>query len=187
MKRLIGSFVCAAALLLGSTASAAPVDIVATQQSVGSSFFDVFFNFTENVLINGVQLYAEGAGGFVLNPAIPLDLPSSNISQTALGGGNGTQTLISAGSPATLVLIAGSTGGQLFFGTFQAAGDPAALILYGYASVGPGGDFEGDTLLDAIDNSAIEASVATVYAPEPTSLVLIGAALASLALVRRRA
>jgi len=204
MKRLLGSVICAVALLAGSSAWAAPVDFVAVQQAptgiVASSFFDVFFTVNDNVGINGIQLYAANASNFVLNPAINESAPDSGQGVTSLGGTTGYQTLITAGLPFTNTLVPSGPGGPHFFGTFTAvdaggfAPSLSTFILYGYACVGEACDVEGPTVLE--NNSAtteILASVNTIYnppvppVPEPMSILLIGAALAALGFVRRTA
>lgn len=196
MKRLIGSVICAAALLLGSTASAAPVDIRVVQQSFGSSFFDVFFDLNITVGINGIQLFGQGAVGFTPVAGLPYAPTNSNISQTELNSAQGTQVLISGGPAAVATnptpTVIGGTAGTLniLFGTFEAGTDPLnPFTAYGFSDI-----FEGDTLFDnqpIATQSPVEASVNTFYAsppvPEPTSILLIGAALAALGLVRRTA
>jgi hypothetical protein len=191
MKKLLGMVALATALMVSQAATAATVDIFATQSAPGSSSWALTVNTSVN--LGGVSLITgDNTTAFAPNPALSsptalLDLGLTGLSPNPFATGpSDAQTLsvvnnaVNVGTPPVLtglvVFPAGTTGGLL--GTLTVDG---ALIL-------TNNDFgNGGSAFDSNGNFVDYSISVRPAVPEPVSLVFMAMGLAGLAIARRSA
>ena len=184
MRKLLALAVAAAALIATSVASAAAINIFVEQTATGSAAWNVSVS-------GGTASQTVGAIALIGNStmtAFTIAAPGTNIDNTGLTGvgvdvlGDGTTNALQVVNSAAGLSFATGTGKTLL----------GVLTITPGSGPNPGGIVNGDdlfgyTALDANANIITDYSLTvTAAAPEPTTLLLMGAGLAAAALIRRR-
>jgi hypothetical protein len=181
MRKLLASLAFAAALAIGASAHAAAVNIDLTQDSAGSSSWTLTVDLAAGQTLGAIQILTQGLNSFALNTSLPnVDAASSVYSIEPIPGSNALIVV----NNATGALLGGSAGpAHLLIGSLVGGTSAPPVLIYSDV------DIIGAPALDAQGADLTDVALAThpFPAPEPTSMMLMGLGLASLALVRRRA
>jgi hypothetical protein len=179
MKKLLGIAVFAAALAYGAVATAAPINIIATQQGSGSNTWVLTLDTT--LPVGGIAIVAPDTATFVIG-GNPLIAAFGSGSSYGAGATPGLFSLVLG--PSTCAGInCTPLGASTVLGTFTA---PAAGFLIG-PDDGSNGFTAGDGQLTGYPEDQVSVQTHPFPAPEPATAVMLGLGLAVLGLVRRKA